>query len=132
SVGNVLALEPGSRRRGRLGFHVPTVADPVVRGTMQAAPVAHAAVENERQAPSSGSPITGIVRAVLHLPPGIDLSGTPPGVTAGWDPLKHMELLLEIEAALGIRFSSEEMAATHSFPALDTLCGKKLAARTSQ
>ena len=50
-------------------------------------------------------------------------------MTPGWDSLKHIELLLALESALGIRFGSGEMEFLHRFTELDALCQKKLAER---
>jgi short-subunit dehydrogenase/acyl dehydratase/acyl carrier protein len=125
-AGNVIVLEPGSVRRGRLGFHAPEAAAPTAGAAVPRTP----GLPNEELAPLAGSPIAAIVRSVLRLPSGIDLSGAALGVTPGWDSLRHIELLLQIEAATGVRFGSEELAAAHSFSTLDALCEKKLAART--
>jgi short-subunit dehydrogenase/acyl dehydratase/acyl carrier protein len=128
-VGNAVILEPGSVRRGRLGFHAPAAAVPAARGEVQADTTSAVAVQSVQPLPASGSTIADIVRSVLRLPSSVDLSGAALGITPGWDSLKHIELLLEIEAATGVRFGSDELSAAYSFSALDALCVKKLAER---
>jgi short-subunit dehydrogenase/acyl dehydratase len=123
-AGNVIVLEPGNARLGRLGFH--TIAAPPAREATETARAATAVASGEPSPPASGAAIEGVVRAILRLPSGFDLSDAALGITPGWDSLKHIELLLGIEAATGIRFGSEEIAAAHSFLALEVLCRKKL------
>jgi short-subunit dehydrogenase/acyl dehydratase/acyl carrier protein len=131
SAGNVIVLEPGSVKRGRLGFHAQAVAAPAAGGELRSEGAATASVTSARQVVASHSPIAAIVRRVIRLPSDLDLGAAALGITPGWDSLKHIELLLEIEAATGVRFSAGEIAAAHSFPALDALCGRKLTERTA-
>jgi hypothetical protein len=87
-------------------------------------------------APSGGgspeddrSPAAVVVRKLLQLAPDADLGHAGLGVTPGWDSLKHIELLVTLESALGIRFGSGEMEALHRFSELDSLCRQKIAER---
>ena len=47
----------------------------------------------------------------------------------GWDSVTHVKLILAIEAAYGIRFESDEIAAPEDVGALADLIGEKLAAK---
>jgi short-subunit dehydrogenase/acyl carrier protein len=123
--GNTVIVEPGYRQRGRRGFHVAGAAKPVATATGPAEDDAPATTTIAAHAGSS--PAASIVRKVLRLAGTADLADAALGVTPGWDSLKHIELIVEIEAALGIHFRSEEMEAVHRFAELDALCRKKLA-----
>jgi acyl carrier protein len=46
---------------------------------------------------------------VLKLNPGSITPETSQENTEAWDSLAHLNLILEIEAAFGVRFSSEEI-----------------------
>lgn len=119
--GNVVTLEPGRCRRGNRSFRELKTA---------AAEVSPAVGANERAAGdgrAAMSPIADILRASLRHSGDIDLTNAALGITPGWDSLKHIEILLEIESALGIRFDADEIEAAHDFIALDTLCRKKVA-----
>jgi acyl carrier protein len=124
--GNVMMLEPGREVRGRLGFHNVTLA-PVPSNSREALVVPKEGAHGER--PESDSGVSDIVRRVLGLAPQTSLREAALGMTPGWDSLKHIELLLRIESALGIRFGSGEMEAVQNFPALEALARKKLSER---
>lgn len=40
---------------------------------------------------------------------------------AGWDSLKHLEIIFAVEAALGVAFTPEDMAAINGTPSLLTM-----------
>ena len=40
---------------------------------------------------------------------------------AGWDSLKHLEIIFAVEAALGVTFTPEDMAAINGTPSLLTM-----------
>jgi len=108
----------------------------------KAALPATVAIERRAQAPDElpasinqvedGSPVAAVVRQVLSLPPGADLRQAGLGQTPGWDSLKHIELLVKLESALGIRFASGEMETIHRLAELDSLCRRKIAARAAR
>ena len=124
--GNAVILEVGREKRGRLGFHLPAASSTEGPTASVAAPTNAAFVSASA---ASSSPAGEALRKVLKLAPDADLSGAELGITPGWDSLKQLELLLEIETTLGIRFSSDEMAITRRFAELDSLCKRKLNGR---
>jgi FkbH-like protein len=105
---------------------VPPAALPSVAASRAAAMDAPAGGTVSEDHPS---PAAAVVRKVLQLPPDADLTHAGLGFTRGWDSLKHIELLVSVESALGIRFGSGEMEAIHRFTELDSLCRQKLAER---
>lgn len=119
--GNVVTLKPGRYRRGTRSFHELKVAGadvlPAVGVSEETAKV--------RRAPAS--PISGVLRKSLRLADNIDLADAALGLTPGWDSLKHIEILLAVEAALDISFGAGETETAHDFITLDALCRKKLA-----
>jgi NADP-dependent 3-hydroxy acid dehydrogenase YdfG/acyl dehydratase/acyl carrier protein len=124
AAGNTVLLEVGRHSRGHLGFHelTDTVSPPSV--------ITPVRTEGSSIAKSNGaspSLVAATIRRVLTLAEGTDLTDAGVGITPGWDSLKHIELLLEIESALGINFVSGEIEAAHHFSTLDALCRKKLA-----
>jgi acyl carrier protein len=128
---NVVVLTPEGSRYGVLGFHerrIATVAAPAPVLTQESAPM----TETGSAMSNVTSPAADIVHRVLRLPVAFDLSGAMLGVTPGWDSLKHIDLLLEIERVLAIRFSSLEMEATQNFVQLDQLCRSKVASTVAR
>ncbi|MEK9970570.1 MAG: hypothetical protein VW600_15625, partial [Ferrovibrio sp.] len=67
-----------------------------------------------------------VFRSVLRLQPGFPLEDARVDVTPGWDSLRHIQLILEIERSLGIRILSQEMDGTTSYDELLSLCRHKL------
>jgi acyl carrier protein len=61
------------------------------------------------------------------LPDDGDLSQAGLGYTPGWDSLRHITLLLDIEAMLGVRFTSGEMEGAQSYRELAALVTRKQA-----
>ncbi len=122
---NVVMLEPGREVHGRLGFHTGNSTEPASETTAKGG---EAAAESGSRAPlpEGESRVAGVVRRALGLPADVSLKDAALGVTPGWDSLKHIELLLGIESALGIRFGSGEMEEVQRFCALEALCRKKL------
>lgn len=51
--------------------------------------------------------IAEIASEVLRVPPGELGPGTAIGTIETWDSLGHLQLILRIEAGLGVRFSTE-------------------------
>lgn len=47
--------------------------------------------------------VYGILRAVLELPPEVDVVSASSGTTASWDSLAHAVLIGAIESELGIQ-----------------------------
>jgi NADP-dependent 3-hydroxy acid dehydrogenase YdfG/acyl dehydratase/acyl carrier protein len=121
--GGYLCVQVG---RVRQGIFAPTFA----LGTQSA--VAHAAAPTD---PADGCPdalgesedIASVVRSVLKLAPDFPLEQAALGDCPGWDSLRHIQLILELERRLGIGFLSDEMDQTRSYEGLLQLCSSKLA-----
>ena len=129
--GNTVFLEPGRAHRGRFAFQsgdapappVPAAAPKEGGGAGLLSTGATPATPN---GPPSTEGIAQAIRAVLRVPATHDLAGGGLGLTPGWDSLKHIEIILAVEARAGVHFSSHEIAATHRFDELVALCARKL------
>ena len=73
--------------------------------------------------------IAQIIAPMLQLPDDHDLSDGGLDVTPGWDSLRQIQIVLSLEEALGIRFSSEELSGLTRFNDLERTCRRKLAQR---
>ena len=56
----------------------------------------------------------------------IPVNGLVIGDVPVWDSLRHIQLMMDLEAALDIRFSSNEIAQTTTYGGLSQLCVEKL------
>ena len=128
--GNVVILEPGRYRRGRRGFLENVSVTAVASFGSSISPVHSISTSEGDAARATMSPVARVLSKALRLPDNTDLSNAGLGLTPGWDSLKHIELLLEIEAALGISFATAEIEKMHDFSRLDALCRKKIAERS--
>jgi FkbH-like protein len=93
-----------------------------------------AAVTPATTATSAGAPATDqsvgtLIAQLLQLPDNHDLSDGGLGVTPGWDSLRQIDIVLGLEEALAIRFSSEELSGLTRFSDLEDTCRRKLAQR---
>jgi NAD(P)-dependent dehydrogenase (short-subunit alcohol dehydrogenase family) len=135
SPGNTLRLDLSGGVRGRFGFYTDSYRAPRVESAAEIAPteVVTGRITSPADALLNGSsPVAAVVLKMLHLPANAELGDARLGVTPGWDSLKHIELLVTLESALGIRFASGEMESLHSFSQLDSLCRKKIAEKGSR
>ena len=124
---NMRMIHPGRVVTGRYGFSTVarTLSDAVVHGPAVAAPQVATAATGSGTPPSM---LRRLIRTVLKLAPDADLAGGGLGSTPGWDSLKHIELILEIESALAIRFDTSEIDQTSNYDALLALCLRKMSA----
>jgi acyl carrier protein len=123
---NVLILEAGRTTRGRYGFSRSGVSanqegapPPTSVSSLHTAHI-DVAASTDRISPT--------IRKVLQLPAIYDLRGGGLGLTAGWDSLKHVEIILEIESQHKLHFKSSEIEATHRYDDLAALCDQKMRA----
>lgn len=124
AAGNAVVMEPGRYVRGRFGFHTVQAAATGAPASCDAGIPSAAGSAPAVKAPIPA--VANIVRQVLRLPAGHELDGAGLGVTPGWDSLKHIELLLQLESGLGIRFGSGEISTVLQFGELEAACLRKL------
>lgn len=120
---NVLLFEPARKILGASGFHSSTARAETT------------AVETEIIAEANASYIQSVIplekklRAVFRkqfqLGPDAAIEDCALGMTAGWDSLNHIGLILAIEKEMDIHFSTQEMNATTNFASLLKLVTQK-------
>ena len=123
-------LEPSGRRDGHFGWY----ADPSsAAGPAHSAPIRSAEIVSGPAASEShpDERLATLVRQFLALPPTADLASASVDATPGWDSLRHIELILHIEGALGIQFDSSEIDQTTQFGSLAALVARKTARTTA-
>jgi acyl carrier protein len=125
---NTIFLEPGRASRGQFVFQraapdaAPSIPNQVPNDDHQPEP--SAGLSPDRSTEAEGG-VAKTIRAVLRLPSASDLRGGGLGLTPGWDSLKHIEIIVAIEALVGLRFKSSEIEATHRYDDLVALCARK-------
>lgn len=113
-------MEPHNVLKGRYGFHVSAPASPA------ASAAAHAPARDTAPQPASQEGIDAEVRRFFRLPADSDLSAAGLNLTPGWDSLRHIELMLHLETAFGLAFTSAEMEKTVRYADLTRLIGARL------
>jgi len=134
-VGKALRPAVGHRIEGTLALKAATTpvkpaARQSVEHSSQAAPsaaTAATATATSAGAPATGESIAKLIAHILQLPDNHDLADGGLGVTPGWDSLRQIDIVLSLEEALGIRFSSEELSGLTRFSDLEGTCRRKLA-----
>ncbi len=66
-----------------------------------------------------------VITGVLKLPEGTIRSDSGMHNTRGWDSLKHIEIVYEVEDRFGISLSPEEMAGCTSVQAIEEILIRK-------
>lgn len=69
--------------------------------------------------------LANVMGSFLNLSSADDIESSRLGSTPGWDSLRHIELILNIERAFDVRFTSAEMSGTHSFKGLAAKVSEK-------
>ena len=118
---SAVVLEVGRYESGRLGLAAP-------QAPRRAAPTTETAAAAPAAAPASSS-IEDAVRQALRLPPGTAIAGGGMGITPDWDSLRQIEIVLALEARLGVRFTSAELAELNQFDRLLAACTRKQGAQ---
>ena len=59
-----------------------------------------------------------ILRAVLELPPGTDVTGARHGTTAQWDSLAHVLIVGAIESEFGLQIDAADSLELTSYDAI--------------
>lgn len=63
---------------------------------------------------------------ILEIPADRITPTSTPDTLAGWDSVRHMNLILALEEELGIEFSESEIEATNDLPGILKLLDAKL------
>ncbi len=113
-AGGALMIEWNGTRAGATGFH-DNRATPVT-----ATPVQTAAQPSPQSATNTGpqAQIETVIRRRLRLANDVPLAGGGVNTTPGWDSLRHIELILELEAVFGIRYGAGDVDKMLTFEAL--------------
>ena len=118
-AGRAVMIEWNGRRAGEVGFHDNRPAP----GQMAtAAPAAGNTAVNlsgsEMGNDDFQTQIEAVVRGRLRSPQDEDVTQGGLGISAGWDSLRHIELVLEMERVFGIRYNAGEIEKMLTFQAL--------------
>ncbi|HVC96739.1 MAG TPA: SDR family NAD(P)-dependent oxidoreductase [Pirellulales bacterium] len=133
-AGGYVSVSPGVIRHGAWAFRpspaAPAGTEPVVPATAgndhtEQGPSPHASVPASPVL-SDHAELEALVRRTLHLAETTDLSEAALDVTPGWDSLGHLQLLLSVESAMGVSFSSQELNQTTRYSELCRLVASKL------
>lgn len=123
-MGQAVIIEWNGRRDGKLGFHVeqssspelPSPGSPYLSRPAVAATPDSSVREDDGDNPDSR--IAEVVRRTLKLQSNVELLGGGVGITPGWDSLRHIELILELESVFGFRFRSDEVEKIMNYDSL--------------
>lgn len=118
-AGNAMMIEWSGSRAGRLGFHTDRPAG----AAMATSPAGDTSASSAESAatPAAGdldARIADVVLGRLRLPAGSSLEGGGVGATPGWDSLRHIEIVLELETVFGIRYGAGEVEKMLTYDAL--------------
>lgn len=114
-------LEASGVRRGQYGFHERGMDTSNPEQTDKKAVAASETTPSQ----NSTNELEGLIREYLGLPEFTDVSEGGLNLTAGWDSLMHIRLLLFLEERTGLHFSSHEIEQTRRVSDLKALINDK-------
>jgi short-subunit dehydrogenase/acyl dehydratase/acyl carrier protein len=107
-----LVLEVGRKQSGRYGLSFADKKASQVDSENTLTPIEHA--QKGHNSPDTlgaiSESLANLIRKKFRLNPNEDIAGGGLGATPGWDSLSQIELVLEIERAFGLSFTSQEIA----------------------
>jgi len=115
-AGGALMIEWNGTWAGSTGFHDSRAAP---QSTPQMAP--QAGTQPSPQADTNTgleAQIETVIRSHLRLGNDVSLAGGGVNTTPGWDSLRHIELILELEKVFGIRYGADDVDKMLTFAAL--------------
>jgi NADP-dependent 3-hydroxy acid dehydrogenase YdfG/acyl dehydratase/acyl carrier protein len=118
-----VSLTTDGVRRAPLDGADPPAAGPRAAASPVDAPTAAATPASASAGEASASAgdrdrVAAVVRRVLRLAPDADVRSGGVGVTPGWDSLRHIQIVLAVEAEFGVRLPSAGLGGTGGFAAL--------------
>jgi short-subunit dehydrogenase/acyl dehydratase/acyl carrier protein len=128
-AGQAVMVEWNGRRNGAVGFHDNRRVAALATPYQTASGVQDLAASSESPAGQGlESQVAAVLRARLSLSADSDLSGAGVGSTPGWDSLRHIELVLELEQVFGIRYGAGDVEKMLTFESLVNVTRSKIGA----
>lgn len=128
-ISKAIGADASALRPQEVALAVPDTRPSVEHISSAAPSTTPVATATSARAPAADQPIAKLIAQLLQLPENHDLSDGGLGVTPGWDSLRQIDIVLSLEEALAIRFSSEELSGLTRFSDLEDTCRRKLAQR---
>lgn len=120
-----LKIEMSGSEFGEIGFHSVVKSSKPLQKRQSMVSDSNVSASDESKDDIFDT-IALVVRKKLKMSPQSDLSSAALGVTAGWDSLAHIEIVLEIENAINVRFTSFEIEKLYTFQSMMAICEEKL------
>ena len=125
---NVLALEVGRKQFGNFGFSFSNKKASEVVSDHILAPneLSQSSDNTSKSLVSVSERLAELVRKKFRLNSHEDITSGGLGVTSGWDSLSQIELILEIERAFELSFTSEEIGSITTYTGLVKALSEKI------
>lgn len=125
-----LLVDSAGARQGQFGFHTAggqgaALSAPDSSGSDTAVPG-----ESGPAPTASDGRLENLFRNFFGLPANVSLADAALDQTPGWDSLRHIELMMLLEADLGVVLGSHEIEETRRYPDLASLIDRKLVGKT--
>ncbi|MDF1845381.1 MAG: SDR family NAD(P)-dependent oxidoreductase [Rubripirellula sp.] len=125
---SALVLEVGRKQFGSYGLSFANKKASQVVSDNTMTPIEHVQKShNATKTPDAISEsLANLVRKKFRLNQNEDIADGGLGVTPGWDSLSQIELVLEIERAFGLSFTSQEIASLSTYTDLEKTLSTKM------
>jgi short-subunit dehydrogenase/acyl dehydratase/acyl carrier protein len=128
--GKAVLIEWNGKRAGSYGFHDDRAATPLIIPTQITATPTQSTEESAALDTDLVNTISTVLRNRLGLAASADITSGGVGSTPGWDSLRHIELVLELEQVFGIRYGASEIEKMFTFSGVVDVTKAKLNSAT--
>lgn len=127
AIAAAATFEAGAVASGAIGFHAPArERNPAAIQLPKARSIDAPSIGDSRTGVALEERVSALVLRRLGVSPNTELAGGGLGISPGWDSLRQIEILLDLEEEFGIRFTSAEVENLRTLSGIVAICASRV------